>query len=116
MQITTHRKTDTGYSLTIEAPVESDEQALALAALGSQTAGDQTVIEDGTARVTFTYGPPPVDPETGEPTISEKDYAEMQARESALLIQSALDSGGSGKGKKLATEGTLIEPEAARAG
>jgi hypothetical protein len=108
MHVQTHRKTDTGYALTLEVEA-TEEQAQALASLGEQTAGEPTTYEDGVARVSFVYGPAPVDPETGKAAVTEKEYAESQAREAALLIQSALDSSGGGKGKKLATEGTTVE-------
>lgn len=106
MQITTHRKTDTGYTLTVE--VEADEdQATALAALGEQTAGEPTTYEDGKASVSFLYGPLPVD-EDGKPALTEKEYAESQVSESKLLIESALESASTSRGKKLPTEGQEI--------
>lgn len=108
MEVTTHRKTDAGYELQITVPADSDAERNALGALGDQFAGAPSEIADG--EVVSFVGQLPLDPETGKPLMSEKDYAEMQIREAGLLIQAALDNASAGKGKKLATEGTTIEP------
>jgi len=113
MKALLHRKTDEGFDLHVEVAVADEAQAAALLALGEHSAGGETEIEDDVATVKFTWGPIYVDPETGNPTMSQKDYAERQVRETALLIQSALDrvTSAAKPGTKLDTEGTEIAEE-----
>ena len=112
MQTTKHRRLGTGsYSLTIETPVGDEAEALALGELGASFSGASTVVDGDSAAVTFEYPAPIPDPETGV-TPSAAKWEEMQVRESALLIRSALNKANADpdEGVVLAAEGKKIPP------